>query len=409
MNRSLSVVVAALMVGWLFAVAAPAGAATNQSQVTLEIQVVDQADNPVGGVDVEATWDGGSTSATTVSSGRALIDVPEGADVEIDVQHSEYIRNRPVVVEDATEREVRIRVSLRGRLSVVATDQEGDPLSEVNVEFRKNNVPVAEGETDENGRYRTPDIEQGDYTIRVVKPGYFRESATARVGVDEQQRFELERGSARLDITVVDDHFEESQTLEGARVRLTDAEGEVATVRASGGTASLSVDINNRYRLTVLKDGYQETTTRVTVRESDRSVQAATQRVPTLTVEPQNRRVVVGESTRLRVLNAYDEPVEGADIRYQGESAGQTNANGEATVTIESTGEQQFRAVRDGVESEPIVIEGIEPGDDETPTDTGTETQSTPPTETGADGPGFGAAVAVLALLATALIARRIR
>lgn len=400
MNRVTSLLFAVALVGSL--VAAPVGASTASSSVTLTVSVVDQGDVAIGGAEVEATWDGGGTTTTTASNGRALVDVPAGADVSVDVEHEDFVRNHPLEVEDASERDVTVRMSLKGHSTVTVTDADGDPVEGATVTLERDGRTAATGETGADGTYESGVVEQGRYDVSAVKPGYYRESTRQRVGVDSRTGFELERGDARLDISIVDDHFEEPRTLEEGRVRISDAEGEVATVRATGGTASIRVPVNNRYRVTVVKDGYREDGRHVNVIEGDRSVTVASQRVPSLTPESQNGRVIVGETTRINVVNAYGESVEGAEIRHRGETVGETDADGYATVTVEGVGEQEFHAVLGGVESDPIAIEGVDPDADE---DAREANEIDPDTQ--GDLPGFGVPAAVLALLSVALLGRR--
>ncbi|QLD85787.1 carboxypeptidase regulatory-like domain-containing protein [Natronomonas halophila] len=398
MYRLVSLAIAAAMVGCLLIT--PTAAAT-QSQVTLTVSVVDQSDAAVDDATVTATWDDGEQTATTASNGRAFVDVPQGADVSIDVDHEEYTRNFPVTVEDASEQDVTVRVSQKGQATVVVTDSENQSLVNTTVELRRDGRTVATGQTDADGRFETDTIEQGRYQIEAVKPGYYRESISERVRTDGTHEISLERGTVRLDVTVVDDHFDPAERLENAVVQLDDADGEVARVRASGGTASLSVPVNTDYRVTVTKENYTESSQQLTVRESDRSVEIATQRVPTLTVEPQNTQVVVGEVTTLQVVNAYSEPLPNITVQRNGQAVGETDANGQLTVTIESAGENEFRAVGDDLESDPVVVNGIVPADEQTATEP-TETTD----GTNGDGPGFGVIAALLAIVAVAVIRR---
>jgi PGF-CTERM protein len=398
MYRLVSLAIAAAMVGCLLIT--PTAAAT-QSQVTLTVSVVDQSDAAVDGATVTASWEGGERTATTASNGRAFVDVPDGADVSIDIDHENYTRNVPVTVEDASERDVTVRVSEKGRATVMVTDTEDQPLANTTVELRRDGRTVATGQTDANGSFETDTIEQGRYQIRAVKPGYYRESISERVRTDGTHEISLERGSVRLDVTAVDDHFDPPQRLDEASVRVADADGEVARVRASGGTASLSIPVNTDYRVTVTKEGYTESSQRLTVRESDRSVEIATQRVPTLTVEPQNTQVVVGEVTTLEVVNAYGEPLSNITVQRNGQSVGETDANGQLTATIESAGENEFRAVSDDLQSDPVAVNGVVPADEQTATEP-TETTD----GTNGAGPGFGVIVAILALVAAAVVRR---
>jgi PGF-CTERM protein len=401
MYRLMSLIIATAMVGCLL-ITPTAAATQSQPQVTLTVSVVDQSDAAVPDATVTASWDGGEQTATTASNGRAFVDVPEGADVSIDIDHEEYTRNFPVTVEDASEQDVTVRVSEKGRATVVVTDSEDQPLANTSVELRRDGRTVATGRTDADGRFETDTIEQGRYRIEAVKPGYYRESSSERVRTDGTHEISLERGTVRLDVTVVDDHFDPPQRLENAVVQLDDADGEVARVRASGGTASLSVPVNTDYRVTVTKENYTDASQQLTVRESGRSVEIATQRVPTLTVEPQNTQVVVGEVTTLQVVNAYGEPLPNITVQRNGQTVGETDANGQLSVTIESAGENEFRAIGDDLESDPVVVNGVVPADEQT---------ATAPAETTDDGtngagPGFGAVVAILALVAAASVRR---
>lgn len=396
MHRWSRLLFVAAMVSWL--AFAPAGAATqSQSQVTLTVSVVDQGDDPVGNATVTASWDGGERTGTTASNGRVFIDVPEGSNVSLTVQHERYVRNHPVVVENASEQDVTVRVSRKGESTVTVLDAEGEPLADARVEFHRDGSMVVSGTTGANGTYSTGVIERGEYFISVVKAGYFRNTSTEQVGADTTHTFRLERGTVRLNVNVFDDHFENRRTLESAQVRVEDADGVVASVRASGGSVSISVGVNTRYTVAVTKEGYVEASKTYFIRETDRSVDIATQRVPTLVLEPQNDRVVVGETTQVEVLNAYNETVAGVTILQNGESVGETDANGELTVTIDSAGTHEFRAVKDGVESENVTIQGFDPDATDEPT-------ATPTSDSGA---GFGVAIAIAAFAAVSLLRRR--
>ena len=401
MRNMLRVLIALSMVGWLLAGAVGGAAAQSESQVTLTVSVVDQDDTSIGDATITASWEGGERTATTASNGRAFVDVPEGETVELDAEHEEYVRNHPLVIDEATERDVTLRVSEKGNATVTVTDASDQALQDTRVEFRRDGRTAAEGWTDEDGTFSTDIIEQGEYSIAVVKPGYFRETSTEDVGVDTPVSFSLERGSVNFEVSVVDDHFEEPQELDDVRVSV-NAENFEASVRSSGGTASLSVPVNTRYNVTVSKEGYVSSSRSLRVTEGAREIEMATQRVPTLTVEPQNTRVVVGETTRVRVLNAYGEPVEGATLQRNNETVGETDANGELVVTIDSAGEQELVATNGSVESAPAVVEGVDPDATETP---GAATAT--PTATEGSGPGFGAGLAVAALLALGVLFRR--
>ena len=401
MQNTLRVLIALSMVGWLLAGAVGGAAAQSESQVTLTVSVLDQTNTSIGGATITASWEGGERTATTASNGRAFIDVPEGETVELDAEHEDFVRNHPLVIEEATERDVTLRVSEKGNATVTVTDANNRTLQDARVEFRRDGRTAAEGRTDEDGTFSTETIEQGEYNIAVVKPGYYRERTTETIGVDTPVAFSLERGSVAFEVSVVDDHFEEPQALDEVQVSV-EAENFEASVRSSGGTASLSVPVNTRYNVTVSKDGYLSSSQSIRVTEGARDIELATQRVPTLTVEPQNTRIVVGETTRVRVLNAYGEPVEGATLQLNNETVGETDANGELVVTIDSAGDRQLVATNGSVTSAPAVVEGVDPDATETPGPT-----TATPTATEGAGPGFGVGVAVAALLALGALFRR--
>ena len=398
MSSSLKLLVAAMLVGGMLA-AVPAGTTAMQSDTTLEVAVVDQDGDGIGGATINATWDGGSRTVTTASNGRAFVDVPEGDDVELNVTAEEYVRNHPLVVTDATNEEVTVDMALKGRSTVVVQDTDGEPVEDVSIELQQEFRIDAAGETDVTGQFSTGTIEQGEYELTAVKPGFFEETRTITIGEETREEVELERGEVQLEVTAVDDHFAEPRSLE-AQVVVGAGGEQLAELTATGGRASLDVDVNNRYTVAVERDGYQRSERTVEVDESPRSVRIATQRVPELTLEPRNERVVVGESTIVRVVNAYDEPVAGVEVTRDNETVGETNENGELTVPIESTGSQGLQAVRGDLRSDVVAVEGVEPAEGSTPTPTSTS-------GTVGDAPGFGALAALIALAATALLARR--
>ena len=76
----------------------PASTAVAQETVTLTVSVTNQSGDAVGDATLNATWDGGSTERTTAGNGKAFVDVPAGTEVEITIDHPDYVRNRPVTV-----------------------------------------------------------------------------------------------------------------------------------------------------------------------------------------------------------------------------------------------------------------------------------------------------------------------
>lgn len=388
--------VAALALAILVCVVWPVGAAV-ADDVALTVSVVNESDEPVGGATVEASWDGGETTATTASNGRVFIDVPEGEDVELDIDDDRYVRNQPLLVEDADEREVELSVVSRGSATVTVLDTDEDPISEATVRLRKDGTTITSGETDADGVYRSEDVEQGQYNVSAVKPGYFRETFDLSVGAETEAETTLESGRVTLDVDVVDDYFEEPQTLRDGRIQIEDREDEDvfdADISASDGSASLNVPVNTRYRITAIRDGYDGTPRAINVAEQQRTVTVTAQRVHELVATASNRRVIVGETTRIEVVNAYGDPVPEATIRIDGEEVGETDDRGEIAVEIDSVSEKEVVASDDRVESDPITITGVDPDADD---ESAPEPQPEPEPE---DQSGFGIAVGVVAVLA---------
>lgn len=372
-----------LCVGW------SASAAAND-EVSLTVSVVNQSGAGVGDATVIATWDGGEATGTTASNGKVFIDVPNGADVELDVDDDRYVRNRPLSISDADEREIELPVVPQGTATVTVTDSDGQPLSDATVRLRQDDETVASGETDGNRTFRTDAIERGEYRLSAVKPGFFRNETDLTVGLETEATVALQRGRVTLDIEVVDDHFEPPRTLTEVRVRI-GADNFDANVSTSDGTASLNVPANTRYRIVATKDGYESTPNVQTVREASASVIVAAQRIHELTVTTSNDRVIVGETTRIEVTNAYGEPVQGARVRIDGEGVGETDDRGEMTIEIETVDERTIDATDGQVDSEPITVTGFDP-------DAETGTSEPTPTEAPAETPGFGVVVTVVAL-----------
>src|SRR6056297_2767606 len=148
--------------------------AQTTQDVTLTISVVDRDGDPVAEAGVEATWDGGNATETTRSNGQALIDVPSGANVEIDVTSDEYIRNTDYDIESASAGDVEITVAEKGSATVEVTNEQGTPVQGAWVRLWQDGTRVVNERTDENGVHETDAIEQGEYHLFVFKEGYLR-------------------------------------------------------------------------------------------------------------------------------------------------------------------------------------------------------------------------------------------
>lgn len=379
--------------------------------VALTVSVVDQNGDPVDGATVEAVWGDGETTATTASNGKVFIDVPKGSDIELDIDDDRYVRNQPLLIENATEREVEVPVFRQGNSSITVVDTDGEPLPEATVRIQRDGEAITSGETDSDGLFEAESIEQGPYRVSAVKPGFYSVEENLTVAAKTETEITLESGRVTLNVDVVDDHFEEPQTLSDARV-LVESDPFDADVRASDGSASLNVPVNTRYRVIATKDGYEGTPRQLSVREKPRAVTVTAQRVPELTVRASNSRVIVGETTRIEVTNAYDEPVSGATVRVNDEAVGETDDRGELSVEIDSAGEATIVASDGQIDSEPITVTGIDPStpdedEDEEPAETSDGTSPETPEEQPEDTPGFGIAVAIIALFLV-FTARRI-
>lgn len=388
-----------LIVGSLVAGVAPA--AGQPSEVTLTVSVVTESGSPVGGATVDATWDDGSTTVTTASNGKAFVDVPEGADVSLDAESERYIRNRPLVVEDVSEQEVTVPVAPKGQLTVTANDTDG-PVTDARVRLRANGETIVEGETNADGVFTTPEIEQREYFLEVFKNGYYRNLTRETVAADTELQVPMRRGTTNVQFSVVDDHFSPPQRVADARVEV---EG-IGTQQLTGGTVTFTVPVNTRYRVTADREGYAANTTAVFVGAEGESRTLAINREPALNLTASNGRIVVGETVQVNVRDEYDQRVEGATVLLDGESVATTGPEGTARVSIDSAGEHTVVAEVNGTSSNEVGIQGVATATEETPTDTPTAGTPEPPS---AGLPGFTPVAAVVALLAVALLVGRSR
>lgn len=392
----------------LLAAGAPGGtvgASTGSTDVvTLTVTVVGADGERVGGADLTATWDGGTSSATTASNGKAFLDVETGAEVELTVDHPDYIRNHPFVVEEASERDVTVPVARRGQLRVSAVDSAG-PVSNAEVTVRMDGRIAASGQTGADGTFATGDIEQGDYSVSVVKPGYYRNTTTVTVAGENETHVAIERGSVTLTVTVHDPHFDPPEPVSDAQVSIASI-GQFRTLPE--GRATVGVPVNTPLTIAVTKSDYETVRHDVRVRESALTENVSLRRTPNITISPVNRRVVAGERVVVEVADEYGDPVAGATVSLDGESVGETDAGGQLAVRIESSGEHTLVASAENLESAPATVTAIrEGGESATPTETVTTTTTSATTEAG--GSGFSVLLALVALAALALVGSRRR
>ncbi|AUV82300.1 hypothetical protein C2R22_12140 [Salinigranum rubrum] len=401
----------ALIVAGLVVVASLAGApgtALAQSDdelVTLTIEVVNPSSNQrLGGVTLVATWNGGEERVTTASNGQALIDVPEAATVEITTDDDQYTRNEPYRIRVATERSHTIEVSRKADLDVVVNDAEG-PVANARVTLSQDGVEVVSGRTDSDGLYQSGTVAQGEYTLAVVKPGYYRTTQDIVVAGSPERTVSIERGRVDYDVVVEDPHFDPARPVADATVSVQGV-GEVQT--DDNGAATQLLPVNSRLEVTVSKEGYETATETVTTNESESSLVFELSREATLSLTPVNTRVVVGEVVPVEVTNAYGEPASGVTVRLDGEAVARTDENGRATVRIESGGEHELTARGGGATSEAVTVRGVGEGGEtataETQETTEPETTRATTAPAGDSGPSplttFGPLVVVVLLIA---------
>lgn len=387
---------AALVVAALVVVPAAAPVATAQSgdRVTITVLVTTERETPVSDATVVATWDGGETQGTTAGNGQVFLDVPRGATVSFDVGNSAYTRNSPLrrTIAPGTD-QVTVEVSEAVRFTYRVRDADGNPLAGTDVSvLNDRDREVAGGETAADGRYATPRLAAGDYTVRFERAGYFTVNRSERGTQSVTRPITLERGLATLAVNATDSRT--GTPLEGATV---EAAGESGETDADG-RVDLDVPVNDEVAVDVSLTGYDATTRTLAVGESDRTVAVSLARLPNLTLSTANERVVVGESTLVSVRDAYDDPAANVTVLVDGETVGETDADGEFLVTIESAGDHEIRARRGNTRSQAAVVEGVATGEGESAT-------ATPDTSTGAVrtpssglAPGFGVEAGLVAL-----------
>lgn len=404
----------ALLVVGLLVSAGAVGTAGGQSsdQVTLTVTVVDSDGESLGNIDMMASWDangGGSVNETTRSNGQVLVDVPAGSSVTITVQDDQYVRNEPFVVEDASSESVEVPVTEAGTATVDVVDEDG-AVGNAIVQMTKSGTTVANVRTGSDGRHATGMIEQGTYTLTVWKNGYLRNRTQVTVDGDVTREIEIEQASRLVTFSVTDDHFEEPRPVGEATISV--AGNTITTL--SNGEATIQLPVNNNYDVEVTKDGYETVSQSVRVRESEVSQNVSIRRTDAISIEPDQSQVVVGQSVRVTVTDEYGEVVENASIAVGGQTAGETDADGQAVVPIDSAGEIEIEATS-GDLGATATVEGVDPDAEEETSEAANATVTSATTEpatttepTSLTGPGFTGLGALLAvLLAVALLARR--
>lgn len=401
MNRiRIGIVLGAAML-LLVVASGPAAAA----DVTLTVSVETEAGDAVGDATLTATWANGSATAETAANGKAYLDVPEGETVEIAVDHPDYVRNSPTVIEDATARDVPMTVHQIGEAQISVSDQDG-PVEDATVKLVQDGTTVVDQQT-AAGSVDTGEIEAGDYELIVEKPGYYSLSEPIEVPAGEavERDVEIERGSVTLQVNVSDPYFDPPRALEGVTA---DVEGSGTVTTQSDGTQKLSVPVNTELTVSFSGQGYETVERTIETDESATTLDVALARADALSVTVHTTEVVVGQPAFLTVTDEYDDPVENATVLLDGAPVTETDADGWARVPIDAAGVHELQVEDETVTSNVTEIRGVtEAGttaEETTVVESPTETTTAPTgtTETGV--PGFGPVVALLGVLIAAAI-----
>lgn len=389
------------------AVAVPAAVTAQQDRVTITVTVVDQDDRSVGGgVDVMATWDGGSVNGTTASNGQVLLDVPRGANVSLQIDDDRYVRNIPYDIEDATTQSVEVPVAQSATAEIIVRDTDNEPVENARVLLYRGGQFVTDKRTGADGTVTTPDVAEGNYRLDVRKSGYYTSQSRVILTGEDTVNRTIEAGEVLLTVSVVDDYFEPAEPL-NATVRIP----SLATLQTgANGEASTTVPVNSRYDVVVTKDGYDQVERSVSVNEAETGATVSLARTDSISVDAQNRSVI-DQPVTLEVTDEYDAPAVGATVTRDGTEVGTTDDDGEIRVTPESAGVVNY-TVDDGDAQATVSIEVFDP--DATPTEapSPTPTATPEPTDAGTStgfGPGFTPLTVVAALALLSLVAYRRR
>jgi uncharacterized GH25 family protein len=414
--------------------AAADGAASN-AQVTITVSVVDQNGDPVEDANVTVTYNDTVQTGETFANGKAFFDVPEGADVTVDVSKDGLALNRPASVQGVDgETVVDVQLFPAATADRPLETPDGQPIEGARVHLEKDDevLAAATGETAANGTFVATDLERGDYSVALSADGYYSTSTTFVVRNRAGKTVTMEPGTVSVEVQTVDGHVSDSRPV-SATVELYEGDQFVSNVSTGdSGSRTVSLDVNTQYSVVVKKNGYERERHTLTTGETDTNVTYSINRTPSLSLSAANSQVVTGQTVQVSVTDEYDEPVSGASIRVDGETVTETDDAGEAMVTIESDGEVTITAVSGSLEAS-TTVEGVSPATDQ-PTTTTTTTTTAPtttsetampttsetattaaePDDGDGDGvlptPGFGGAATLLAvLLSVAVLAGRRR
>jgi len=427
MHRT-AVLVAALLVTSAVGVAVPAagtgseGGTETADLVTLELIVTDDDGNPVDRADVNVTYEGGYNETRTYSSGQALVDVPRGITPEVQVSHSNYVLNFPARIGEVTDPTTANVTVYPKSTAVVEIADENGAVENARVVLKKEGDlrTVDRGRTNADGVFESAEVEAGTYTATVVREGYLEATSEFYVEGSVTESIEIEGARTNVDFTVLDSYFENATPVGGATVSLANDGETVATLTTDdrAGEAATRLGVNTEYAVTVEHPEYDTIERELAVDEQE-SIDATynVTRSAALSVNASRSSAAVGETIRIVVTDEYGEVVGNAAVFRDDTEVGTTDANGVLSVPITSAGEFAITAENGSISSDPVTVEGVDEGGEETTTTTTTTTtdaQSATATTTeseSSDGgglPGFTAGAAIVAL-AGALVALRRR
>jgi PGF-CTERM protein len=406
--------------------------------VTITVVAVDQNGDGISGATVTATWDGGNDTATTRASGESLLDVPDDKRVEIGVTHPEFVRNVPKTFTNVNgDQRVSIEMTPPSNETVTVLDGDGNPVEDARVTLFKDGQfqSAAMGRTDANGQYTATGIEEGTYEISVRRSGYDRAYEEAQIAGDSSDTVDVVENSSQIRFRITDGRLDEG--IEATvTIQVSSSGREIRSgLTGDSGRVTLPLPVNTDYTVVVTREGYDEVRQAVSVNQRDRTVALTINRTDNLSLSVGTSRVLAGNTVEVTVTDEYDERVEGATIRADGEAVATTGADGVASVRLADVGNYELVADDGDVESGGVTVRAAEaatttapptstqppttapptstqPPTTQPPTPTATGTDAPTDTESDDDGggsPGFAVGAALAGLLGALLMLRRRR
>lgn len=403
--------------------------------VTITVVAVDQNGDGISGATVTATWDGGNDTATTRASGESLLDVPDDTRVEIDVTHPEFVRNVPKTFTNVNgDQRVSIEMTPPSNETVTVLDGDGNPVEDARVTLFKDGQfqSAAMGRTDANGQYTATGIEEGAYEISVRRSGYDRAYEDVQIAGDSSHTVDVVENSSQIQFQITDGRLDEG--IEATvTIQVSSSGREIRSgLTGDSGRVTLPLPVNTDYTVVVTREGYDEVRQEVSVNQRDRTVALTINRTDNLSLSVGTSRVLAGNTVEVTVTDEYDDPVEGATIRADGEDVATTGADGVASVRLADVGNYELVADDGDVESDGVTVRAAEaatttapptstqppttqpptstqPPTTQPPTPTATDAATDTESDDGGGSPGFAVGAALAGLLGALLVIRRRR